>query len=93
MRDCAWPTKLMELMSALAKLLMKANFANFDQIRWPDLKETKKVLQKDNEIVKIEKAAKAVEVETRNAKSKNIAIITLKSTAVAPSGLTKWPNV
>ena len=31
MRDCAWPTKPTELMIALARLLMKANFANFDR--------------------------------------------------------------
>lgn len=101
MRDCAWPTKPTELMIALARLLMKANFANFDrevvQIRWLDLKETKKVLlllliEADNGIVNNEKGAKAAD-ETRNAKSKNIAITTLKSTAVAPNGPTKWPNV
>ena len=68
------------------------------QIRWLDLKETKKVLLLllieaiDNGIVNNEKGAKAVG-ETRNAKSKNIAITTLKSTAVALNGPTKWPNV
>lgn len=100
MRACAWLIRPTKRMNADARLLLKANSANCGevQILWSVLNETKKVPLRrtvgtnatvtNNEA----KAAEAEAGKTRNARSKSIEITTLKSTAVAPNGPTRWPN-
>lgn len=85
---------------------MKANSANSRfQIKWSDLKEIKDLMRSQQSRAEMAKgeteeeeasAKSQAEMTTkdapRNARSRNIAITTSKSTDVVPRGRTKWPN-
>jgi hypothetical protein len=84
------PERLTALMNADVHRHTKENSAN-SKIKWSDLKEIKELMR--NAGIKTATVTRRAENVPKNAKNKNIGIISSKSTVVARNGLTKWPNV